>query len=139
MKKYSIAFVLGMSLVCLGSAGAGEFSRPCENEVATSPLSLSIRQRQWGTSANPGPLRRELLRNGFAPGSPVLFRILKEARHERRGVLEAWILRKKRGQKGEFELFKKYPIVAWSGSLGPKLKEGMAKPLRDFISSERDR
>jgi murein L,D-transpeptidase YafK len=47
-------------------------------------------------------------------GSPVFIRIYKEP-----AVLEVWL------QKDtKFELFRSYPICAFSGRLGPKLREG---------------
>lgn len=49
-------------------------------------------------------------------GAPIYLRIFK---HE--SELELWV---RPGRGGEFELFKTYPICAWSGRLGPKTREG---------------
>lgn len=62
------------------------------------------------------PLQAELREKGFKTGNPAFIRIFKES-HE----LELW-LRKARGSG--YELFKTYSIAYWSGTLGPKLKEG---------------
>lgn len=48
------------------------------------------------------------------PGNAIFIRIFKKE-----AVLEVWIK-----VSGEYTLFKVYPICAYSGDLGPKLKEG---------------
>lgn len=59
-------------------------------------------------------LQRALQALQLKPGAPVFLRIFK---HER--VLELWL------KKAEsFVLFRSYPICAYSGTLGPKLREG---------------
>jgi len=59
-------------------------------------------------------LATELEDAGLSYGAPVFMRVLKEE-----GELEVWV-------KGEdrFVLFGTYEIAAWSGDLGPKLREG---------------
>src|SRR5262245_53952457 len=57
---------------------------------------------------------RRLVDAGLTAGSPVMIRIFKKE-----SQLELWIER-----RGRFTLFETYPICAWSGKLGPKLKEG---------------
>ncbi len=59
-------------------------------------------------------LERALAHKGFTWGSPVFIRIFKET-----SELELWL---KKGD--QFALFKTYPICAWSGWLGPKLRQG---------------
>lgn len=52
--------------------------------------------------------------DGLELGTPIFIRIFKQERE-----LEVWL------EKGPaFELFRTYPICAYSGSLGPKLKQG---------------
>jgi murein L,D-transpeptidase YafK len=59
-------------------------------------------------------LVRDLQTAGLAYGNPVFIRIFKEARE-----LELWV------ENGSvFKLFRTYPVVAMSGKLGPKLREG---------------
>lgn len=59
-------------------------------------------------------LRAALAAKGLEMGSPVFLRLFKEERE-----LELWV------RKGaRFEFFCKYPVVAMSGKLGPKLAEG---------------
>lgn len=56
----------------------------------------------------------ELAARGLEPGAPVFLRIFKQE-----SDLELW------ARAGEdYVLVKTYPICAWSGELGPKLKEG---------------
>lgn len=59
-------------------------------------------------------LQEALKANGLKPGSAVFIRLYK---HER--VLELWVK-----QSAHFVLFRSYPICAYSGALGPKLREG---------------
>lgn len=59
-------------------------------------------------------LERELKAKGLAYGSPIFIRIFKQPKQ-----LEVWV----KGPK-KFELFRTYKIRAYSGSLGPKQREG---------------
>lgn len=66
-------------------------------------------------TSSPG-FRELMAEKGFKPGDPVFIRIFKES-----DELEVWM----RGAgKYRFELLKTYSICRWSGTLGPKLKEG---------------
>ena len=61
-----------------------------------------------------GPLTAQMEAKDFKFGAPVFIRIFKEERK-----LEVWL------KKGEtFDRFRTYDICAYSGELGPKLKEG---------------
>lgn len=59
-------------------------------------------------------MSRELKVHQLELGSPIFIRIFKESKE-----LEVWV---KKGDR--FQLFKNYPIHYFSGTLGPKLKEG---------------
>jgi murein L,D-transpeptidase YafK len=59
--------------------------------------------------------RAELRAKGMRATAPMLVRIFKDE-----AELEVW----KERDDGVYALFKTYPICAWSGELGPKLKEG---------------
>jgi murein L,D-transpeptidase YafK len=59
-------------------------------------------------------LIRSLDAAGLSYGAPVFVRIFKEEKE-----LELWVQ-----QKEQFKLFRTYDIVAMSGHLGPKLREG---------------
>ena len=60
-------------------------------------------------------LVRELSARGLEYGAPIFIRIFKDP-----AVLELWV----ESEEKRFELFKSYKICFFSGSLGPKLKEG---------------
>jgi murein L,D-transpeptidase YafK len=59
-------------------------------------------------------LKQALAKQGLELGAPVFIRIFKQP-----AVLELWI-----EKTNSFHLFRTYPICAFSGALGPKLKEG---------------
>jgi murein L,D-transpeptidase YafK len=59
-------------------------------------------------------LVRDLQSIGLVYGNPVFLRIFKEERE-----LELWI-----AKGSTYKLFRTYPVVAMSGKLGPKLREG---------------
>jgi len=61
-------------------------------------------------------LTKELQKKGLKWGSPVFLRAFKEEKR-----LELWV---QESDKKTFKLFRKYPIAAASGTLGPKLAEG---------------
>lgn len=61
-------------------------------------------------------MKYELADKTLESGSPVFIRAFKEERE-----LELYVQSK---STGKFELFRTYPIVAASGTLGPKLAEG---------------
>jgi murein L,D-transpeptidase YafK len=84
-------------------------SSPClDAEVPSSERSKAVAAR-----IEPR-LAEELAKTGLSLGSPVYLRIFKEP-----GTLELWIRKADR-----FALFKTYSICTFSGTLGPKLKEG---------------
>lgn len=63
-----------------------------------------------------GPAVKEALSSvGLTLGSPVFLRIFKEEKQ-----LEAWVL----GDGGRYVLFRSYAICTYSGSLGPKTRQG---------------
>ncbi len=61
-------------------------------------------------------------------GAPVYVRIFKEP-----SQLELWL----RAADGRYRLFKTYPICAWSGALGPKLREGDNQAPEGFYNITR--
>lgn len=91
-------------------------------DVYDPPVVLD--KREWdllyetdrSTPAKPDAdlLNDRLAQAGLKLGAPVFIRIFKKEH-----VLEVWL---KKG--GKFQRFASYPICAWSGLLGPKLKEG---------------
>jgi murein L,D-transpeptidase YafK len=77
---------------------------------------------------NPVPIAQRLAEKGFALGQPAYLRIFKEEK-----ILEVWMER-----NGGFELALTYPICAWSGQLGPKLKEGDGQSPEGFYLVSRN-
>jgi murein L,D-transpeptidase YafK len=67
---------------------------------------------------------RRLGEKGVAAGSPVMIRIFKQE-----SELELWMQK-----HGRFELFATYPICFWSGTLGPKRREGDKQAPEGFYS-----
>lgn len=62
-----------------------------------------------------GKIVQKMQAMSMAKGSPIMLRIFKEE-----GVLEVW----KANASNRFEMLRQYKICAWSGKLGPKVKEG---------------
>lgn len=69
-------------------------------------------------------LNERLAEAGVKSGAPILMRIFKET-----SELEMWI------EKGDrFVLFATYPICHWSGTLGPKFREGDKQTPEGFYT-----
>lgn len=77
-------------------------------ETPSSPNSLEVRDRVAPE------LERTMANKGMRLGSPIFIRIFKES-----DELEVWVMR-----GSTFSLFKIYTICDYSGSLGPKEREG---------------
>lgn len=103
MRKLLLSAFAIFTLLCIGSATA--FSRQ-------DPQRL-LKARERVTPILQNELAKEPLISKV--GERVFIRILKEER-----ILELWI----RGRDGRMRIFKKYPILAMSGTLGPKMREG---------------
>ena len=57
--------------------------------------------------------------------SPILIRMFKEEASSKSGS---------RSSTGRYALLKNYPICAWSGELGPKVKEGDRQAPEGFYT-----
>ncbi len=92
------------------------------------------RQRKFAEGSLPLPNTPDLSRFderlaafGVKQGAPVLIRIFKA-----QSELELWL------RKGDrFELFAVYPVCHWSGTLGPKLREGDKQTPEGFYTVTR--
>jgi|SRR5581483_10082778 len=73
---------------------------------------------------SPADRERRLAEKGMTAGSPVMIRIFKQE-----SELELWV-----ETQGRFELFATYPVCFWSGTLGPKLREGDRQAPEGFYS-----
>lgn len=90
-------------------AGCGGF-RPASNAKAMAPLKQETVSR--------------LASMGSSPAAGMMVRIFKES-----SELEVW----KQTSSG-YKLFKSYQICAWSGELGPKVKEGDRQSPEGFYT-----
>jgi murein L,D-transpeptidase YafK len=75
-------------------------------------------------TADPAKLDGQLREKGLKRGDPVFLRIFKADLQ-----VELWMKR-----SGRFELFASYPLCAWSGQLGPKLREGDSQAPEGFYT-----
>ena len=100
-------------------------SEPIEDQSAFSPDEVQVpyftkqhvpsSRRSRDAIARAGPkLITELQKQGLVYGSPIFIRVFKEEME-----LEVWVEKEEK-----FQLFQTYPIVACSGKLGPKLRQG---------------
>lgn len=94
--------------------------------------------RKW-TGSGEGEGRESLLEAPYfwdfeKVGRPVFLRIVKDSNRE--GLLEVWLEDK---ASGKFEFFKSYQIAYFSGSLGPKTKEGDLQAPEGFYTISRGR
>lgn len=70
-------------------------------------------------------LPEELAARGLKLGQPAFIRIFKES-----SELELWL----KNDKAEWKLFRHYPIACFSGTLGPKTREGDMQAPEGFYS-----
>ncbi|MEV4610144.1 L,D-transpeptidase family protein [Neorhizobium sp. LMR1-1-1.1] len=73
----------------------------------------------------PAKIVADMQAKNMPRNSPIMIRILKEE-----GKLEIW----KAKADNRFEVIKSYDICAWSGKLGPKIKEGDRQAPEGFYS-----
>lgn len=113
-------------LVFVAAAAGIVISNPTLQQIARSFLARHLPTEQAASvrQLNAIPMSDRLAASGFALGDPVLLRIFK-----RENLLELWMSR-----NGRFELAFSYPICAWSGELGPKLREGDKQSPEGFYS-----
>ena len=85
----------------------------CTNETLDSVNLSNVKNKtEYQLS---GKIVAKMSELGMQKTSPILLRIFKEE-----GTLEVW----KANTANRFQLLKNYKICAWSGKLGPKVKEG---------------
>jgi murein L,D-transpeptidase YafK len=111
-----LAFVIAATgILCAASLIALKFSDGRYAEIAKSFIASHL---PFGASKvlldSRPPVADRLADNGFLIGQPLLIRIFKQE-----NAIEFWMQR-----ASKFELALAYPLCAWSGALGPKLKEG---------------
>jgi murein L,D-transpeptidase YafK len=104
---FAVVLVLALGLVLSGCGGI----KPGGNAKANQPLKQAVVSR--------------LSQMGSDPGQGMMIRIFKES-----SELEVW----KRTAGGSYKLFSSYEICAWSGELGPKIKEGDRQSPEGFYT-----
>lgn len=117
-----------MSALAIGSAVQPVFALSVElDDVAPDRIE---RQRMFGRGVLPGEARDpdtfedRLAAQGLVEGAPILIRIFKEE-----SQLELWM------RKGDaFVLQGMYPICHWTGTLGPKQREGDKQSPEGFYT-----
>jgi murein L,D-transpeptidase YafK len=118
--RYAGVVALG-SLIAQGAGGAhaagGERVRHAHRHAVAHAVLSPDDSHHVGLApvdADAPELGQRLAARGLTEGSAVLLRVFKAE-----SELELWV------EKGDrFELFATYPICFWSGTLGPKLREG---------------
>jgi murein L,D-transpeptidase YafK len=102
--------------------------------ACTTPLPTSERLEAVKARRLAG-LKQEIISAGFTPGAPISINIYKKER-----LLEIWMAREKTfyGWAAP-ELYKTYPICTYSGTLGPKLREGDMQTPEGFYAITRAR
>ena len=109
LRQISSALIL--LWVAFGLAACGGFLPKSSDNRHNQPLS--------------GLVQAGLRNMGSSPGEAMVIRIFKQEQ-----VLEVW----KRTNTGSFKLFKTYEICAYSGDLGPKMKEGDRQSPEGFYT-----
>ncbi|KRD51437.1 murein L,D-transpeptidase family protein [Ensifer sp. Root278] len=88
----------------------------CTNETLDTTTSVDLKSVKNKTEYQvSGPMVKKMTELGMQKQAPISLRIFKEE-----GTLEVW----KANTANRFQLLKTYKICAWSGKLGPKVKEG---------------
>jgi murein L,D-transpeptidase YafK len=77
------------------------------------------------TKPLPAKIVAKMKAKGMEKNSPVYFRLFKDEH-----VVEVW----KQKVNGKFEMIQNYNICAWSGTLGPKYKEGDRQAPEGFYA-----
>ena len=104
---------------CSGEDTGGRSTENNPAERTTGPLfnkqDVPSTERSRAAMNRVAPvLVRDLKARSLSYGAPIFIRIFKEEME-----LEVWVKQEK-----QFELFRTYPVVAMSGNLGPKRREG---------------
>lgn len=109
-----------VSLMALALAG-------CNDALETAQVDLS-KVRNKVEQPLPPKILSEMSAKGMQRNSPIMIRIFKEE-----GALEIW----KAKTDNRFDKIADYKICAWSGRLGPKVKEGDRQAPEGFYNLTR--
>ncbi len=115
--------LLGVAALTAISAAAWTFhSRGIFRYLKSEEARRADSQR--GIEAGRESAPNELTRVDATLGDPMFIRIFKES-----SEFELWV---QPGGVGEFMLARQWPVARWSGTLGPKLKEGDGQAPEGF-------
>ena len=119
-----LKLLAALSFLALAAAG-------CTNETLDSfdkvDVDISKVSSKTGYQLSPAVLSKFSKMN-IDRSSPIMLRILKEE-----GRLEVW----KADRSNRFQVVRNYKICAWSGKLGPKMKEGDRQAPEGFYPLSR--
>jgi len=129
-RRWAIGLALGAGLVAAAQA-ATRAAHAISIELKDVAADRIERQRAFVEGRLPLPntpdtsrFQQRLSAAGLSVGAPVLMRIFKET-----SELEIWIEKDDR-----FVLFATYPMCHWSGTLGPKQREGDKQTPEGFYT-----
>lgn len=114
MRLKHIAFALLVATALTG----------CNDTLDTAKIDLSTVKNKVEQPL-PATVLADMQKKDMPRQSPIMIRILKEE-----GKLEIW----KAKADNRFDVIKSYDICAWSGKLGPKVKEGDRQAPEGFYS-----
>lgn len=122
---------LALAGVCAGLLSAPDGARALTIELKDVAADRMERQRSFNEGALPLPgtpnvaiFDQRLKDIGVSLGAPMLIRVFKTE-----SEMEVW-----KEKDGQMVLFATYPICHWSGTLGPKLKEGDKQAPEGFYT-----
>jgi murein L,D-transpeptidase YafK len=127
--------VLGLCVAALGAGAVHEVRQrglPWEPAFRVSFRAPRLDRKEPATDSSVSTqAQKQDQVNGTLPpaGAPVFIRIFKEE-----SQLELWL----KGKQG-WQLLDIYPVCRWSGTLGPKLREGDGQAPEGFYQVTRDR
>jgi murein L,D-transpeptidase YafK len=113
-----IRYLASLSLMALVLAGC--------NDTLDSATSIDLSTvKNKVEQPLPDHILADMTKRGMDRNSPIMIRILKEE-----GVMEIW----KAKTDNRFDKIAEYKICAWSGRLGPKVKEGDRQAPEGFYN-----
>jgi murein L,D-transpeptidase YafK len=114
-----IRYLASFALMALALAGCNDTLDSAAGSIDLSKVKNKVEQPL------PDHILADMTKKGMDRTSPIMIRILKEE-----GVMEIW----KAKTDNRFDKIAEYKICAWSGRLGPKVKEGDRQAPEGFYN-----
>ena len=108
-------------LRALTAVSIGLFVASCQDEIQSGMAAGGAKAHK----PLPADLVSLMEKKGMRKEDPILVRTFKQE-----NTLEVW----KRDNSGRFALLKSYPLCAWGGTYGPKIKEGDKQSPEGFYT-----